>query len=107
MTIAMAGTDHSQYAWLMPFAIALRMKAPGIRLAFRNVVSETLEKQMEQGEIDLAVYPRAYSSGSILSKKIRRERFVLIARQRHPIVRRGIGLEQFLPLSMSSPNRVG
>jgi DNA-binding transcriptional LysR family regulator len=98
MTIAIAGTDHSQYAWLMPFAIALRAKAPGLRLAFRSVVPETLEKQMEQGEIDLAVYPRAYSSASILSRKFRRERFVLIARRRHPIVRRGIGLEQFLAL---------
>jgi len=98
MTIAIAGSDHSQHAWLMPFAIAVRAKAPGLRLAFCSARPETLEKQMEQGQVDLAVYPPAYSSGSILSINLPPERYVLIARRQHPIVRRGIGLEQFLAL---------
>lgn len=98
MTIAIAGSDHSQYAWLLPFATALRARAPGLQLAFRGGHPDTLEPQMERGEIDLAVFPTPYVSGSLLSREFRNERYVLIARRRHPAAKRGIGLQQFLAL---------
>lgn len=50
MTVAIAGSDHTQYAWLMPFASGLRASAPGLRLAFRPSHPETLARQLEQGE---------------------------------------------------------
>lgn len=98
MTVAIAGSDHSQYAWLMPFATALRAKAPGLRCAFRPSHPDTLAKQLEQGEVDLAIYPSPYATPALLTRKFRDERYVLIARQGHPIARRGIGLERFLDL---------
>ncbi len=98
MTISIAGSDHTQYAWLTPFATSLRAKAPGIRLAFRGSHPATLEKQMEQGEIDLAVFPSPYATGSLISTKFRDERYVLIARRQHPGTRRGVGLKRFLAL---------
>jgi DNA-binding transcriptional LysR family regulator len=98
MTISIAGSDHSQYAWLMPFAASLRATAPDVRLAIRGGHPETLEKQMEQGEIDLAIYPPNYSSGALLSKQFHDERYVLIARRGHPVVKRAVELKQFLAL---------
>jgi DNA-binding transcriptional LysR family regulator len=108
MTISIAGSDHSQYAWLMPFATSLRTKAPGIRLALRGSHSATLEKQMERGEIDLAVFPSPYATGSLLSAKFRDERYVLIARRQHPVARRGLGLKPFLALEhvITEPSEV-
>jgi DNA-binding transcriptional LysR family regulator len=98
MTVAIAGSDHTQYAWLMPFATALRAKAPGLRLALRPSHPETLARQLEQGEVDLAIYPSPYASPALLTRKFRDERYVLIARQGHPVAQDGIGLERFLEL---------
>ena len=107
MTTALAGSDHTQHAWLIPFAISMRSKAPGLYLALRGADPDSIEEQLQRGEIDLAVLPVQQSPGSLMSRRLCRERWVLIARRRHPVARRGIRLEQFLSLEfvITEPTR--
>lgn len=98
MTITIAGSDHFQYAWLVPLAIALKRKAPGLRLALRGPNSDDLERLMERGEIDVAGLPPRHTPGSMMSRALRNERYVFVSRRRHPIVKQSINLEQFVRL---------
>lgn len=98
LTVSIAAADGTQYSVLMPFAIELRDRAPGIRLAFRNYNSATIERQTEKGEIDLGVTIPVYAPAGLRSRSLQEGRFVLIARRNHPVVRRSISLDQFVSL---------
>ena len=98
LTVSVAANDATQYSVLMPFAVGLRSRAPGIRLAFREFNAESLEKKTETGEIDFAITLPVLAPAALQSRKLQQGSFVLIARRNHPIVRRSITLEQFLAL---------
>jgi len=98
LTVVIASTDLAQYAYLVAFAIELRLQAPNIRLVLRGIDSKAIEKQTENGDVDLGILLPNLAPPSMRLRKFTKERFVLVARKRHPRVRGAISLKQFLDL---------
>lgn len=98
LTVAIACTDYLQTAVVQPLAVALRKRAPGVRIALRHLDPSLLEAQMTSGEVDLALMTPEHGPGSLRSRHLFDERYVLIGRQRHPGLRGGLSVEQFARL---------
>lgn len=98
LTVAIACTDYLQTAVVQPVAIALRKRAPGVRIALRHLDPAQLETQMASGQVDLALITPEHGPASLRSRHLFDERYVLIGRQRHPGLRRGLTVEQFANL---------
>lgn len=98
LTVAIACTDYLQAAVVRPMAVALRKRAPGVRIALRHLDPSLLETQMTSGEVDLALMTPEHGPGSLRNRHLFDERYVLIGRQRHPALRRGLSVEQFARL---------
>jgi DNA-binding transcriptional LysR family regulator len=98
LTVAIACTDYLQAAIVEPLAIDLRQKAPGVRLAVRNLDLVQLEAQMGRGDVDVALMTPADAPPSLRTRHVFNERYVLIGRRNHPRLRKGITAEQFAKL---------
>ncbi|HEY0296713.1 MAG TPA: LysR family transcriptional regulator [Bordetella sp.] len=98
LTVAIACTDYLQAAVVQPLAIALRKRAPGVRIALRHLDPPQLEAQMASGQVDLALMTPEHGPASLRSRHLFDERYVLIGRRRHPELRRGLSVEQFARL---------
>jgi DNA-binding transcriptional LysR family regulator len=92
MTLSIAASDYEQYALLMPFLIALRVRAPHIRVALIRLEGRTLAQQMEKGEVDIALMNPANAPQNLRSRHLHDERYVCIVRKRHPRVRTNLTL---------------
>lgn len=98
LTFAIACTDYLQTAVVKPLVVELRKRAPGVRVAIRNLDLPQLEAQMERGEVDLAlVTPQAAPPG-LRTRHLFDERYVLIGRRNHPRLRDGITVEEYSEL---------
>jgi len=97
-TIAIAASDYLQAAVLQPLVLDLRRRAPGVRVALRNIDALQLEDQMARGAVDLALLTPDAAPKSLRSRKLFDERYVLIARLNHPTVRKRLSTEQFAAL---------
>lgn len=98
LTVAIACTDYLQTSVVQPLAVALRKRAPDIRIASRHLDPPKLEAQMANGEVDLALMTPEQGPPSLRSRHLFDERYVLIGRHRHPKLRRGISVEQYAQL---------
>jgi len=104
-TVHIAASDYVQAALLLDFTLALRAEAPGLRIALRAADSTRLEAQMEKGEIDLAVLTPESIADALRSRPLFEERYVFIARSKHPALRRPLDAARFCELEhvMVSP----
>lgn len=98
LTVAIACTDYLQTIVIQPLAVTLRKRAPGVRIALRHLDPSQLEAQMASGEVDLALMTPEHGPSSLRSRHLFDERYVLIGRQRHPGLRRGLSVEQYARL---------
>ncbi|HBK45244.1 MAG TPA: LysR family transcriptional regulator [Xanthomonadaceae bacterium] len=98
LTVAIACTDYLQATVAQPLAVALRERAPGVRIALRHLDPPRLEAQMASGEVDLALMTPEHGPAGLRSRHLFDERYVLIGRRRHPGLRRGLSVEQFARL---------
>jgi DNA-binding transcriptional LysR family regulator len=98
LTVAIACTDYLQTTLVQPLAIALRKRAPGVRIALRHLDPPQLEARMASGEVDVALMEPECAPVSLRSRHLFDERYVLIGRHRHPRLRRGLSVEQFARL---------
>jgi DNA-binding transcriptional LysR family regulator len=98
LTVAIACTDYLQTTLVQPLAVALRKRAPGVRIALRHLDPPQLEARMANGEVDLALMEPECAPVSLRSRHLFDERYVLIGRHRHPRLRRGLSVEQFARL---------
>jgi DNA-binding transcriptional LysR family regulator len=93
-----ATTDYMQ-ALLAPWlAHTLPALAPGIDVALVAPDSARLERQQADGAIDLAVLNLARVPAALRSRPVLTERFVVIARNGHPHVRRTLSLARMCAL---------
>ena len=94
-----------QSALLLDFTLALRREAPGLRIALRAADAARLEAQMEKGEVDLAVLTPEGIADALRSRPLFEERYVFIARSKHPALRRPLDTQRFCELEhvMVSP----
>jgi DNA-binding transcriptional LysR family regulator len=98
LTVAIACTDYLQAAVAMPLVVELRTKAPGVRVALRNLDMAQLEAQMARGDVDLALMTPQAAPAGLRTRHLFDERYVLIGRRNHPRLRKGITIEQFARL---------
>ncbi len=95
MTVHIACSDYMQVAVLQPLVIRLRQTAPGIRVAIRQFDPARLESQMASGEIDLGFVTPSEATPGVRIRHLFHERYVMIARKRHPRVKARITLKAF------------
>ena len=98
LTVAIACTDYLQAAVIKPLVLKLRMRAPGVRVALRNLDMPQLETQMARGDVDLALMTPQAAPRNLRSRHLFDERYVLIGRRKHPRLRNGITVEEFAQL---------
>jgi DNA-binding transcriptional LysR family regulator len=93
LTLSLAASDYEQYAVLMPFISRLREVAPQIKVALMRLNGTLLEKQMEAGEIDLAIMNPLTAPPNLRSRHLHDDRYVCIVRKDHPRVKRKMTIE--------------
>jgi DNA-binding transcriptional LysR family regulator len=98
LTVTVACTDYTQVAVVKPLVIELRQKAPGVRLALRNLDPSQLEAQMLRGDVDLAFMMPQTAPPALRMRHLFDERYVLIGRRNHPRLRRRLTVEEFARL---------
>lgn len=98
LTVTIACTDYLQATLVQPLAVALRKRAPGVRIATRHLDPPRLERQMGIGEVDLALMTPEHGPVSLRSRHLFDERYVLIGARRHPKLRRDLSVAQFAQL---------
>ena len=98
LTITIACTDYIQAAVVMPLVLALRQRAPGVRVAVRHWNPAQLEQQLSNGEVDLAVTTPAPGQSHLRTCRLFDETYVLIGRLDHPRLRVGLTIEEFVQL---------
>lgn len=95
LTVSIACTDYLQAVVVKPLVVELRMRAPGVRVALRNLDVPQLDAQMARGDVDLALMTPQAASPSLRTRHLFNERYVLIGRRKHPRLREGITVEEF------------
>jgi DNA-binding transcriptional LysR family regulator len=98
LTVVIACTDYLQAAVVIPLVMELRKKAPGVRVALRNLDTSQLEAQMARGEVDLALMTPQHAPPGFRTRHLFDERYVLIGRRNHPRLRVGLTVEEFARL---------
>ncbi len=98
LTVAIACTDYLQKTVVQPLALALRKRAPGVRIALRHLDPSRLDAQMVNGEVDLVLMTPEHAPAGLRSRHLFDERYVLIGRPRHPGLRRRLSVAQFARL---------
>ncbi len=107
LTFAIACTDYLQAAVVKPLVVALRTRAPGLRVALRNLDMQHLEAQMTRGDTDLALMTPQVAPPSLRTRHLFDERYVLIGRRNHPRLRDRITVEEFARLEHVIVSLVG
>lgn len=93
-----AATDYGESTIVLPALNRLRASAPGTRLAVLGLMPPRLEKQAEQGEIDLAFHTTDGAPAGLRRRALFTERYVLVSRAGHPRLKRRPTLAQFCAL---------
>lgn len=98
MTWQIAAADYAQYAIVLPLLKSLRRTAPGIRISIRHASHAKMFRQLESGTIDLALLALDSVPDHLHREALYQESYVLIARKRHPALKRKLSLETFCQL---------
>jgi DNA-binding transcriptional LysR family regulator len=98
MTVSIACTDYVQAVVVMPLALALRQRAPGVRVAVRNWDPARIERQLARGEVDLAVTTPDPRQPQLRTRHLFDETYVLVGRKGHPQLKRGLSIKKFVGL---------
>jgi DNA-binding transcriptional LysR family regulator len=98
LIVTIACTDYLQAAVVKPLVVALRTRAPGVRVALRNLDMPQLETQMARGDVDLVLMTPEVAPPGLRTRHLFDERYVLIGRRKHPRLREGITVEEFAKL---------
>jgi DNA-binding transcriptional LysR family regulator len=105
LTFSIAASDYAQYAALMLLQRALAREAPRVRLSWWPIDVRTVARELEHGDVDLAILKPELAPATARRSKLYHERYVVIARLGHPQVRGAIDLESFCSLdhAVTSP----
>jgi DNA-binding transcriptional LysR family regulator len=98
LTITIACTDYLQAAVVMPLALALRRRAPGVRIAVRHLDPAQLDQQLAKAEVDLALATPKSGKPHLRTRRLFDDTYVLIGRRDHPRLRSGLTIEDFVQL---------
>jgi DNA-binding transcriptional LysR family regulator len=98
LTLTIACTDYLQAVAVQPLCLALRQRAPGVRVAMCHLELQTLDAQMARGDVDLALMTPAAAPPSLRTRHLFDEDYVLIGRQGHPRLRKGLNAQAYAQL---------
>lgn len=98
LTVTIASTDYLQAATVMPLTLALRQRAPGVRIAARYWEPALMEPQLASGEIDLAITTPDPKHAHLRTRSLFDETYVLIGRRGHPRLKPGLPIEAYAAL---------
>jgi DNA-binding transcriptional LysR family regulator len=98
ITVSLAATDYVQAIVLPPFLKQLEQAAPRIKVAVKPIETEALKRQMERGEVDIALMPQGNAPASLSSQVLLNEQFVCVVCRNHADIRQQIDLEQYCEL---------
>jgi DNA-binding transcriptional LysR family regulator len=94
----LAAVDFGALVVLPPLLARVRVEAPHADLVVRQLRADTIEQQLVEGEVDVAVGMVHDEPPWMAHRKLFEERFICLARQGHPVVKGAISLEQFVAL---------
>lgn len=98
LTVTIAGSDYLQTAALQPLVLKLRKLAPGVRIAVRHLDPHQLDGQMTRGDVDIALLMPSEAPEGLRMRHLFHERYVLIARRRHPRLKEKVTLRDLAKL---------
>jgi DNA-binding transcriptional LysR family regulator len=98
MTVRVACTDYVQAVVVMPLTLALRQRAPGVRVAVRNWDPARIGQQLGSGEVDLAITTPDPRQPQLRARHLFDETYVLIGREGHPQLKHGLSIDKFVQL---------
>ncbi|AFJ47834.1 LysR family transcriptional regulator [Shimwellia blattae] len=99
ITYTIAATDYALKAVVVPLMAALKQQAPGIRVAVVAVDHGRLGRQLEQGEVDMALVTPQTTPEDLHSQPLYQEQYVCMMRASHPHAGDGpLSMETFCSL---------
>ncbi len=99
LTFSVAATDYALRAAVVPLMAALRRQAPGIRVAVLAVEQHRLARQLERGDIDLALVTPQSTPEELHGRALYQEQYVCAMRAGHPAAQNmAISLDTFCEL---------
>ncbi|MBD8491637.1 LysR substrate-binding domain-containing protein [Pseudomonas syringae] len=84
LTLTLAATDYAQRTLVLPLLARVRNEAPGVRLAIRPVDDERVTRQLESGEVDLAILTPETTFEGLHARHLYDERYGVVMRHGHP-----------------------
>lgn len=95
----LACVDFGSFVVVPPLLARLREEAPGVDLVVRQLRMETVERQLAEGEVDIAVGV-LYDAGEpwMMARRLFTDRFVCLVRAGHPVVNGSLSMDQFVAL---------
>jgi len=94
-TVRICGSDYLQHAVIGPLAAAMRKAAPRIRLLVApRPGGRALADLFERGEMDLCISAREVALPDLTSSLLFRDRYICVARKKHPLKGRRISVKQ-------------
>ncbi|MGQ8819969.1 LysR family transcriptional regulator [Bibersteinia trehalosi] len=97
-TFKLAATENGFRTLGLPFALKLAELAPKVKLAFLPVQGQMLEKQLADGEWDLAIMGEPQVSDRLYSQFLCEEDYLCAVRSEHPILQQSWDLDRFCQL---------
>jgi DNA-binding transcriptional LysR family regulator len=107
LTVTIACSDYIDVAVVMPLVLALRQRAPGMRVAVRHLNPPLLEQQLERGDVDLAVATPEPGQSHLRTHHLFDESYLLIGRRGHPRLKAGLTVEEYVQLEHVIVSRWG
>lgn len=93
-TIKLIASDYIQHALVAPLISALRRRAPKLKVLVAPRQDLGVTELMARGQIDLYISSREVADPDLPSLLLYRDRFICVARKRHPLKGRRISLRQ-------------
>jgi DNA-binding transcriptional LysR family regulator len=94
-TIKICGSDYLQHAVISPLIEAIRKVAPKIKvLVAPRPAANTLADLFTRGEMDLCISAREVVLPDLTSRLLYRDRYICVARKKHPLKARRISVKQ-------------
>jgi DNA-binding transcriptional LysR family regulator len=93
ITWQIAAADYAEYAIVLPLLAQIRKTAPGVRIAVREASHSRMIQQLESGTIDLGLLALDAAPERLHSRILFKEHYVLVARKRHPALKRKLTID--------------
>lgn len=95
VTFTIAASDNVEFAILPKLVDYLDRNAPNARLEVQPSDYAAIGRQLESGDVDFAVINVANAPGAMRSRPLYTERFVVVARNDHPQLKRSLSVDEF------------